>query len=149
MVKQYRHDMSNEGSDNVVFPEGWREFIITDCKSTTFKSGNPGFEFKFMDIGTGQDFPIVRAIDVPGKRWFLKQILIACEIPAGEDGIYEWDITDVLNKQITGKIENCTEEWTDRNGIKKAIEKSKMTAIRKSGKPIVAEYKKNVGDVPF
>ena len=146
MEKQYRHDMSGE-SDNAIFPAGWREFKIISCKDVIFKSGNEGFEFVFMDLETGQDFPIVRAVAVPKKRWFLKQILVACGVPAGLDGVYEWDIADVLNKQITGKVENYNEKWINRDGIEQITEKSKITVIKKSDNPVIVEKKKE--EIPF
>ena len=113
----YRHDMSqeNERHEFENLPNGWREFIIKDCKESVSKKGNEQFVFLFEDEETSEQGDIY-AIAVPKRRWFLKQILFACNIVASEDGIYDWGIPDVLEKRVMGLVVSVQEEWIDRNG---------------------------------
>ena len=110
----YKHDMSNESKRKILLPEGFRKFEIRDCKEKISSKGNDMFIFTLKDIKTGQE-DIVYATAVKGKRWFLKQILTACDVAAGQDGIYEWDIPDVLGKTIAGNIYHDDEEYINRD----------------------------------
>lgn len=130
-MSKYSHDMSGESERHEFekLPDGWREFTISDGKESTSKSGNDMFIFVFEDKETRQQGDVY-AIATQGKRWFLKQILGACEIEASADGVYDWDIEDVIGKEVQGKIENTTEEWIDREGEKQSALKPKVVQVK-------------------
>lgn len=131
MEKQFSHDMSDESERHEFekLPDGWREFTILDCNESTSKSGNEMFIFVFEDKETGQKGDVY-AISTQGKRWFLKQILGACEVEASADGVYDWDIEDVIGKEVQGLIKNATEEWIDREGEKQSALKPKVVQVK-------------------
>ena len=55
-------------------------------------------------------------IATQGKRWFLKSILTACGVSAGQDGIYSWDIKDVVGKEVNGLVEHEPNSYINREG---------------------------------
>ncbi len=137
----YKHDMSQENeSGKVLLPEGWRDFEIVNCVETVSKQGNDMFKFTFVDKETTEDVEVY-AISTPKKRWFLKQILSACKVMASEDGIYEWDIPDVLGKTVSGLVVHEPNDWTDKYGKLHKDKQSKITQIGLTGdkKPDIAE----------
>lgn len=124
----YNMDMSRE-NQNVVLPAGWRDFKIASCQEETSKAGNQMFRFGFLDIATDQETEqLVTAIQ--GKRWFLKQILNACNVEAGKDFIYNWDISDVLGKFIKGKVEQYDDTFTNRDNAEVTVTKSRIIQIK-------------------
>jgi len=129
MSKQYSHDMSNEKEKKGLIPEGWRRFQIYACVEHTSKAGNEGFKFSVLDNDLGQNEEIY-AIAVKGKRWFLKSLLAACGIAAAQDGVYDWDITDVLDKIIMVNVVHYDDEWTNRENKKVVTKKWRIKEIR-------------------
>ena len=125
----YRYDMSKETPPRVCLPKGWRRFKIEDGNETTSKSGNPMFKFIFVDLETVTEHEIY-AIATQGKRWFLKQILTACNVEAGQDGVYEWDLPNVLGQIVQGRVEHEQNDWIDRSGNSRSDTRSKIAEIR-------------------
>jgi hypothetical protein len=129
---KYSMDMSKEQGPAVILPEGWNEYIVKDCKESLSKKNNEMF---IITLALEKDESItgdVYAISTPGKRWFLKNFLAACEVPASEDGVYDWDISDVIGKIISGKGESSQEKWIDREGTERTSTKTKIVAFNKS-----------------
>lgn len=125
-----RMDMSKESERHEFeLPEGWREFVISDCREDMSKAGNVMFVFTLIDKETEQAGDVF-AIATEGKRWFLKQILTACGVAAGADGVYEWEIEDTLNKTIMGKVVNVPETFINRKGEEITTTKSKITEVK-------------------
>lgn len=110
-------DMSEEKEvkRRMLLPEGNRPFIIHSCIESTSKSGNPMIVFTLIDKETKSEDKVY-AVAVKGKRFLLKQILTACGIPAGQDGIYEFEINDLLNKEVMGEVIHEENEWINRAG---------------------------------
>ena len=125
---KYQHDMSGESKKNAPLPEGWRRFKITACVEKTSKQGNEMFVFNFTDLETKQ-VEEVYAIATQGKRWFLKMILAACNIPASEDGVYDWDIIDILDQEVLGLVKHEQEEWINRDGKTVTSTKGKIIEV--------------------
>jgi len=113
----YNHDMSEEKEPKIkkLLPEGWRKFRIIDCKEKKSKAGNMMFVFTFLDIATQYEDEVY-AVAEKGKRWFLKNILAACNAPKDDKGHYKWDIPDVLDKEIDGFIEHEENNYYNRDG---------------------------------
>jgi len=125
---RYSMDMSKEQKKKPLLPEGWRPFKIVGCEESMSKAGNEMFIFTFMDIETKQEAEIY-AVSVPKKRWFLKAILAACGVDAAEDGVYNWDIPDVMEKAVSGYVEHEDKEWVNRNNETVVSKKSKITDV--------------------
>lgn len=130
MGKEFKMDMSQESErgTKMLLPEGWRVFKITACEEQVSKQGNEMFKFNFLDVAL-QETVEVFAIAVPKKRWFLKSILKACNILASEDGVYEWDIDDVLDMSVKGNVVHEEEEWIDRQGKTRQTKKHRIVEI--------------------
>jgi hypothetical protein len=132
MGKKYSHDMSQESEkQNFSLEEGWHKFEISKVENKLSKAGNDMFVIGLAldsNAGIGTE---VYMIAEQGKRWFLKQLLKACDCPASEDGVYEWDEDDIIGKTVEGRVENVQEEWIDRKGNARTTEKSKVVEFRK------------------
>ena len=113
----YNMNMQDEKkpSIKVLLPEGWRKFKIVGCEEKTSKAGNLMFVITAQDELTGYD-DTWYAIAEPKKRWFLKSVLSACGCKAAEDGVYNWEISDILNKWVEGFITHEDNEWINREG---------------------------------
>ena len=127
----YSHDMSQETKPNVkkLLPVGWRKFQIKACKEATSKAGNPQFIFRIMDVDTQYEEDIY-AISTPGKRWFLKSILESVGCEAGQDGKYNWDIPDVLDKEFLGLIIHEPNTYINRAGEEIHNQQHKITDVK-------------------
>ena len=125
----FEMDMSHEKEKKQALPEGWREFEILTCEPEISKSGNDMFVFVFVDTELNQEEAIY-AVAVEGKRWFLKQILTACGIEATKESVFKWDIPDVLNKTVFGRVEHIPEEWIDRKGETRVTKKGKIVEVK-------------------
>ena len=123
-----RYQMDMNGEDKVAFemPDGWHEFEIVRMEEKMSSQNNQMFVAKVVsnqDAGIGCD---VYMVAEKGKRWFLKQLLKACGCPAGEDGVYDWDLEDVEGKIVQGRVEHQQEDdWVDRKGV---TQKGKLRA---------------------
>lgn len=122
-------DMSGEKEKGELLPEGWRKFSITGCEEKTSKAGNMMFVITLTDLEKNQTEDVY-AIATAGKRWFLKSILKACSVPASADGVYDWDIADIIDKTILGKVEHIDESWINREGDTVTSKKAKITTVK-------------------
>jgi hypothetical protein len=111
----FKHDMRDEKPPKRLLAEGWREFTILTCREEKSKQGNDMFVFGVQDDKTGYQEDVY-AVSTPKKRWFLKQILAAVGCNGSADGVYEWDIPDVINKRFLGYVEHSPNEFINRAG---------------------------------
>ncbi len=111
----YKMDMNGESKKKKLLPAGERKFKITACREEVSKAGNEMFVFTFVDILTSQDEEVY-AVSTKGKRWFLKSILAACGVEAAEDGVYDWDIPDVIDKTVAAIVNHYPDEYINRKG---------------------------------
>jgi hypothetical protein len=128
---KYKHDMSREKEPNKVLDPGWYDWEIVKVEEKTSKSGNQMFVVSIAlsaDPQTGMD---VYCVAEEGKRWFLKQLLKASEVPILEDGSFDWSEEDLEGKNIQGRVENNQETWIDRQGAERTTTKSKVVEFRK------------------
>lgn len=113
-------DMSEEKKPNIkkLLPTGWRDFKITGCSNeVTSKKGNKQYILKIQDKETGYEEDLY-AVSEPKKRWFLKTILDACNVPS-VDGKYDFEppLSNVLiGKDIKGNVIHEPNNWINRNG---------------------------------
>jgi hypothetical protein len=149
---KYKYDMSGESAPKTLLPKGWRKFRITDGEEQLSKKGNPMFKFTFLDIDT-QTSSDVYAITTQGKRWFLKQILSACHAPAGEDGVYDWDLPDVIGKVVRGRVDHEDNEWINREGKKQVTLQSKIVEVIEDGEIVKetpsVDVNEDIPEIPF
>ena len=125
----YEMDMKGETEKKQALPEGWREFEILTCEPQISKANNEMFVLIFVDTETDQEEEIY-AVSTKGKRWFLKQILKACGVEETKEGVFKWDIPDVLNKTVFGRVEHTPEEWIDREGKTRVTTKGKIVEVK-------------------
>jgi len=123
-----KYSMDMNGEDKVIFEmeDGWHDFEVATIREEKSKQGNEMFVAKLVsadNVGIGTD---VYLIAEKGKRWFLKQLLKACDCPAGEDGVYDWSEEDIEGHTVSGRVEHQQEDdWIDRKGV---TQKGKLKA---------------------
>lgn len=125
------HNMKDEKRPNIkkLLPEGWRLFEIVDAEEQTSKSGNQMIVITAKDMETGYE-DTWYAVAEPKKRWFLKTILDACGCAASEDGVYDWELSDILNKSISGLVEHEDNKWINRNGDEVIQQQHKIVEVQ-------------------
>ncbi len=126
----YSYDMSKEQEPNVTLPEGWHEFKCVDMVPEVSKKGNDMFVSDFVHVKTEKHMKMW-LVSVEGKRWMLKQLLEACGIVKSEDGNYNWDFPDIINKSILGYVQNVDESFIGRDGNEVKTQKSKIVEFKK------------------
>lgn len=125
----YEMDMSKEKDKKELLPEGQRTFQIVGCREAVSKSfGNAMFIFTFKDTVLGQEEEVY-AVAVEGKRWFLKSVLKACGIKETKDGVYNWDIPDVMDKMVMGTVIHFPDTWINQKNETITTTKHKITDI--------------------
>lgn len=136
----YRHDMSGEKAPKrkVCLPKGWRRFKIETVEEAKSKQGNDMFIFTLTDLETLSEHDVY-AIATQGKRWFLKNILAACNVEAAQDGVYDWDKEDVIGQLIQGFVEHEPNEWTDRKGQLHTDMQSKIVDVKEDSGEVSVE----------
>lgn len=123
---EYKDNLSGEKKPFSLMPEGHRQVIVTEMIEGKSKSGNNMFTVTLEDIKTKTEM-LVWLVNEPKKRWMLKSLLLAVELPAGEDGVYEWSKSDVIGKQVTAIVEHYSEPWINRDGVEVTSNKAKVT----------------------
>jgi hypothetical protein len=118
-----------------LLPEGWRVFTILDCKPSKSKAGNEMFIFTIKDTLTGYEEDIY-AVATPGKRWFLKCLLTAIGNTGGEDGVYEWDIPEVINKEFRGLVEHDPNDYINRDGEEVKAMQHRISDVKPLDEPL-------------
>jgi len=127
MVQQ-KHDMSKEKRPNIkkLLPEGQLTMVIESCEPSVSKAGN-----HMMIIGLyNEDANYTETIYLvaeQGKRWQLKQLLTACGIEAGKDGVYDWDTEDIVGKKISVVNEPEDNTWINRDGNEVTTKQNRFT----------------------
>ena len=124
-------DMTQEIEPNKVFEEGWHDWEVVKVEEQTSQAGNQMFKISLALADKPSEGIAVYAVAEQGKRWFLKQLLRACDCAAGEDGIYDWSEEDIEGQAVSGRIENAKETWVDREGKIRETLKSKIVEFRK------------------
>ena len=122
----YQHDMKDEKAPAQLLPEGARLVRITEMIEGVSKKGNQMFTTTIEDVKTRKTMP-VWLVGEKGKRWMLKQLLSACELPAGQDHVYDWSVKDVIGKSVIAMIEHAEEPWVNREGVEVKTMKAKVT----------------------
>jgi hypothetical protein len=122
-------DMSKEQEPSVLLTEGWHEFKCIDMIPEVSKKGNDMFVCDFLHVKSEKHIK-VWLVSVEGKRWMLKQLLESCGIFKGDDGKYNWDFPDVINKSILGYIQNIEESFIRRDGNEIKTQKSKLVEFK-------------------
>jgi len=115
----YEMNMRNENRDKFELPDGWYAFEIAKIEEYPSKKCQLMFKAKMIladNAGVGTD---VYFVGDEGKRWFLKELLASCSCPAAEDGVYNWDFSDVEGHTVWGRVEHRQgDDWYDRDGKK-------------------------------
>ena len=120
------YNMSEERRPPSILQEGARLVRITEMILGTSKSGNEMYTTTIEDTKTHKSMQ-VWLVATPKKRWMLKSLLSACEIPASQDGVYSFETKDIIGKSVIAMIEHVTEPWTNREGVEVMQTKAKVT----------------------
>ena len=104
-----------EPTKRKLLDEGEHIFEIVSCEPSVSKKGNDMFIIELKHEATGY-IDKIYPVATEGKRWLLKQILTACGLPAGQDGIYDWSPDDIIGKKIKGIVEHEENDWINRDG---------------------------------
>ena len=124
-------DMSQESEKlNLSLEDGWYQFEVVNAVEQKSKKGNQMFVITLAKADNPQQGTEVYCIAEQGKRWFLKQLLRACNCPASEDGVYDWSEEDIIGQTVNGRVQNVDEEWIDRNGQTRTTRKSKVVEFK-------------------
>ena len=97
------------------------------------KSGNMMFEITVALDTDPSVGCICYAVAEEGKRWFLKQLLQACDIQKDENGLYNFDTDYLIGKIVSGKVRNETETFINRDRQEETKTKAKIVAFKKRG----------------
>jgi hypothetical protein len=120
------YNMSEERRPPSILQEGARLVRITEMILSTSKAGNEMYITTIEDTKTHKSMQ-VWLVATPKKRWMLKSLLAACEVPASEDGVYSFETKDIIGKSIIAMIEHVEEEWVNREGETVKTPKAKVT----------------------
>lgn len=122
-----------------LLPMGWRIFKFKGGKETTSKSGNSMFVMDIEDNETGY-VDVIYLVRTPGKRWVLKCVLDAFGIKRKSDGTYDYDIPDLLNKDICGLVEHEPNEFINRQGETVKTTQHKIVDFKKFEPNIMTQH---------
>ena len=120
------YNMSEERRPPSILQEGARLVRITEMIFGTSKGGNEMYTTTIEDTKTHKSMQ-VWLVATPKKRWMLKSLLAACEIPASQDGVYSFETKDIIGKSVIAMIEHVEEEWVNREGETVKTPKAKVT----------------------
>lgn len=122
----YSDDMSQERKPSTLFPAGIRLVRVLEMMETKSKAGNKMFQTVIEDSKTKSTMTCFLVAE-PKKRWMLKSLLTACQLPAGEDGVYNWDVSDVIGKSAIANVQHKPEDWINREGQAVTTDKANVT----------------------
>lgn len=122
---EYQDNLKDEKRPSGIIPAGHRQVRIIELIDGVSKGGNKMFTGTIEDIETRTTM-LVWLVNEPKKRWMLKSLLSACQLPAAEDGVYDWSKSDVIGKQVTVIVEHVEEEYINREGNTAKAKKAKV-----------------------
>lgn len=131
----YKDDMSQERKPAGLIPKGHRVVRVTEMIESKSKSGNMMFITQIEDVETRIGMAVY-LVSEPKKRWMLKSLLTAVKAKAGEDGVYEWDVTDVIGKTVTAVVDHVEEEYINRDGNTVKALKAKISEFYEYVAPV-------------
>ena len=127
----YHNDLRNEkGSGRkVVLTPGWHTFEVVGIEEKTSKAGNPMFVAELAEDKTMHTINVFM-VATEGKAWMLKQFLTAVNAPVDEEGVFTWDVANVMGKRLEGFVENEPNDWIDRDGKTQTSHQSKVMEFK-------------------
>lgn len=122
----YQDNMSAEKKPADILPEGHRLVRTTEMILGTSKNGNKMFTTTIEDVKTRKTMQVWLVAE-PKKRWMLKSLLAACDLPASKDGVYDWSTTDVIGKPVIAIVNHIKEPWINKEGVEVQLDKCKVS----------------------
>lgn len=122
----YKQNMADEKRPPTILPEGHRVVRVTEMIPGVSKNGNQMFTATIEDVKTRKSMQ-VWCVAEPKKRWLLKSLLTACGVAAGQDGVYDWSVTDVIGQTVVALVEHSQEPWINKDGVEIMQTKAKVT----------------------
>lgn len=129
-MSDYSYEMNGEGG-RVLLSDGWHNFMVVAMELTTSKSGNEMFKVTIEQPETGA-VEDVYCITAKGKRWALKQLLSAVGIEGDVNGVYHFDIPDVVGKSVEAKNVQEDNVYINRDGDEVKEKRNKIQGFRKA-----------------
>ena len=111
----YEMNMNGERKPAGLIPKGHRQVRITEMIESKSKAGNLMFITQVEDIESRVSMAVY-LIGEEKKRWMLKSLLTAVGCPAGEDGVYKFETSDVIGHTATAVVDHIEEEYINRAG---------------------------------
>jgi len=129
-MSDFEYPMNGEG-ERVLLPEGWHLFQVIEMELTTSKQGNEMFKVTLEEPISGA-VEEVYCVTTRKKRFMLKQLLAAVGIEGDKDGIYHFDIPDVVGKSVEAR--NIPEDnvYINRQGDEISEKRNKIQGFRKA-----------------
>lgn len=122
---KYQDDLSQEKKPAGLIPEGQREIMVISMEVGKSKAGNNQFKTTIEDVLTGISTDIY-LVNEPKKRWRLKSLLDAVNVPKTADGKHDWSEEDVIGKKAIAIVEHYSEPWIDREGVERNLRKANI-----------------------
>ena len=124
------YDMKEAG----LIPKGHRKIRVTEMIESKSKNGNMMFITQIEDIET-RVATAVYLLNEPKKRWMLKSLLTAVGAPK-VDGIFTWDVPDVIGKNCIAVVDHVEEEYINREGNTVKALKAKISEFYEDAEPV-------------
>ena len=127
--------MSKEKRPKNLLPLGWQEFEITACTDEFLSSNNnPQYKLDFSHKESGKTIEIY-AVNIPKKRWLLKNIMEACGVPKDSEGNFNWPDNVPLKEYLIGKrimadVEHQERDWTAPDGNVLKLTDNKIVEVK-------------------
>ena len=131
-------DFNDETGPGTLLPEGVYDFKIATCEAKESKAGKPMVVVDAIEQESGSSHKVYMT-SVKGKRWLLKQLMLAAGLITDKDSVYAGEpedlAKDLIGKEVSGEIKHEQEkEWIDRNGMKQSgAIKAKIASWKKPG----------------
>lgn len=120
------YDMSGEKRPPQLLPEGARLVRVTEMMLGKSKADNEQYITTIEDVKTHKSM-VIYLVAVPKKRWMLKSLLDACECPASQDGVYNFEVPSIIGKSVIAMVEHFQEPWINTKGENVTNTKAKVT----------------------
>jgi hypothetical protein len=130
----YSDSLDNEKkpSRRQLLDQGWRAFVFESGEDKPSKAGNQMFIMQTKDVATGYVEPVF-LVRTEGKRWLLKAALESVGIKRSEDGKYNYELSDLLGKELLGEVIHEPDEYINRNGDTVKTTRHKIVDFKRAG----------------
>lgn len=147
----WKVDMSGEGESSnrwASLADGEYAAVVEEVSLVPKEKSGTGNPYFLWILQTAEGKVKVITTLLKGKRWLLKQMLLACGISSNTndpDEKYSFAAEDVVGQEVSIVIKNKPNKWTNPDGVEKTSMRPEVVRIQKLGLPNT----KNAEDIPF